>query len=112
MSILYLRQTSIYSYSLPRCASWTNHPGKVSCFFGVGADVVLTQVLPCILAAPSPELQPIDKLQRPNGISVSTLRTGPNAITRINTVLKNLVYEEKDTIVSFNTIYEACEKTF
>ncbi|KAH8601765.1 aminotransferase family protein-like protein [Bisporella sp. PMI_857] len=35
----------------------------------------------------------------------------PNATTGINTVLRNLKYEENDVVVHFSTIYSACEKT-
>ncbi|KAI0477721.1 aminotransferase family protein-like protein [Xylariaceae sp. FL0804] len=35
----------------------------------------------------------------------------PNALTGINTALRNLAYEEGDVIVYFSTIYDACRKT-
>ncbi|KAL1305306.1 hypothetical protein AAFC00_002209 [Neodothiora populina] len=35
----------------------------------------------------------------------------PNATTGVNTVLRSLVYEPKDVIFYFDTIYGACEKT-
>lgn len=35
----------------------------------------------------------------------------PNATTGINTVLRNLTYEDGDIIIYFNTAYKACEKT-
>ncbi|KAA8569902.1 hypothetical protein EYC84_002243 [Monilinia fructicola] len=35
----------------------------------------------------------------------------PNATTGVNTVLRNLKWEEGDMIVYFSTIYDACEKT-
>ncbi|ESZ99465.1 hypothetical protein SBOR_0128 [Sclerotinia borealis F-4128] len=35
----------------------------------------------------------------------------PNATTGVNTVLRNLKWEEGDLIVYFSTIYDACEKT-
>jgi selenocysteine lyase/cysteine desulfurase len=35
----------------------------------------------------------------------------PNATTGVNTVLRNLKFEEGDVVVHFNTIYGACEKT-
>ena len=35
----------------------------------------------------------------------------PNATTGINTVLRSLVFKEKDVIVYVSTIYGACEKT-
>ena len=35
----------------------------------------------------------------------------PNATTGINTVLRNLKFEEGDVVVHFSTIYDACEKT-
>ncbi|KAI1649432.1 PLP-dependent transferase [Daldinia loculata] len=35
----------------------------------------------------------------------------PNALTAINTVLRNLTYRDGDVIVYFSTIYDACHKT-
>lgn len=35
----------------------------------------------------------------------------PNATTCVNTILRNLVFQEGDVIVTFNTIYRACKKT-
>jgi len=35
----------------------------------------------------------------------------PNATTGVNTVLRNLKFEEGDVIVYFSTIYDSCEKT-
>ncbi|XXG95914.1 hypothetical protein Hte_002190 [Hypoxylon texense] len=35
----------------------------------------------------------------------------PNALTAINTVLRNLTYRDDDVILYFSTIYDACEKT-
>ncbi|KAI5866229.1 aminotransferase family protein-like protein [Durotheca rogersii] len=35
----------------------------------------------------------------------------PNALTAINTVLRNLTYEEGDVILHFSTIYDGCLKT-
>ncbi|KAL3419105.1 hypothetical protein PVAG01_09327 [Phlyctema vagabunda] len=35
----------------------------------------------------------------------------PNATTGINTVLRNLPFQENEVIIHFSTIYDACEKT-
>ncbi|OTB09562.1 hypothetical protein M426DRAFT_316115 [Hypoxylon sp. CI-4A] len=35
----------------------------------------------------------------------------PNALTAINTVLRNLTYQDTDVILHFSTIYDACLKT-
>lgn len=35
----------------------------------------------------------------------------PNALTAINTVLRNLTYRDGDVILYFSTIYDACRKT-
>lgn len=35
----------------------------------------------------------------------------PNATTGVNTVLRNLAFEESDVILHFSTIYGACKKT-
>jgi selenocysteine lyase/cysteine desulfurase len=43
--------------------------------------------------------------------SSETLVFVPNATTGINTVLRNLVFENGDHILYFATIYGACEKT-
>ncbi|TVY82429.1 Hercynylcysteine sulfoxide lyase, partial [Lachnellula suecica] len=45
------------------------------------------------------------------GIPVDEVVFVPNATTGINTVLRNLKWEEGDVIVHFSTIYGACEKT-
>ena len=44
-------------------------------------------------------------------VPVSTCVFVQNATLGINTVLRNLVYEPRDVIVYFDTIYGACEKT-
>lgn len=45
------------------------------------------------------------------GVPVDEVVFVPNATTGINTILRNLVYEEGDVIVYFSTIYDSCEKT-
>lgn len=45
------------------------------------------------------------------GVPVDEVVFVPNATTGINTVLRNLKWEEGDVIVHFSTIYGACEKT-
>lgn len=35
----------------------------------------------------------------------------PNALTAVNTVLRNLMYQDGDVILYFSTIYDACLKT-
>ncbi|KAI8958352.1 PLP-dependent transferase [Daldinia sp. FL1419] len=35
----------------------------------------------------------------------------PNALTAINTTLRNLTYQDSDVIIYFSTIYDACHKT-
>ncbi|KAL1615411.1 hypothetical protein SLS54_009065 [Diplodia seriata] len=42
---------------------------------------------------------------------VETLVFVPNATTGVNTVLRNLVFEDGDVIIYFATIYGACENT-
>ncbi|PSN71439.1 PLP-dependent transferase [Corynespora cassiicola Philippines] len=42
---------------------------------------------------------------------VSTLVFTPNATTGVNTVLRNLKFEPGDHILTFSTIYGACDKT-
>lgn len=44
-------------------------------------------------------------------VPVETIAFVPNATTGINTVMRNLVFEPKDKIVYFSTIYGACGKT-
>ncbi|RDI82819.1 hypothetical protein Vi05172_g7172 [Venturia inaequalis] len=44
-------------------------------------------------------------------VPVETIVFVPNATTGINTVMRNLVFEPKDRIVYFSTIYGACGKT-
>ncbi|CAG8949175.1 hypothetical protein HYFRA_00004798 [Hymenoscyphus fraxineus] len=45
------------------------------------------------------------------GAPVDEIVFVPNATTGINTVLRNLRFEEGDVIVHFSTIYDSCEKT-
>ncbi|KAE9365147.1 PLP-dependent transferase, partial [Stipitochalara longipes BDJ] len=45
------------------------------------------------------------------GVDVDEVVLIPNASTGINTVLRNLKWEEGDVIVYFSTIYSACEKS-
>lgn len=45
------------------------------------------------------------------GVNYKDLVFTPNATTGINTVLRNLTYDDRDVIVYFNTAYGACEKT-
>ncbi len=35
----------------------------------------------------------------------------PNATTGVNTILRNLIFQEGDVVLTFNTIYGACNKT-
>jgi selenocysteine lyase/cysteine desulfurase len=44
------------------------------------------------------------------GAAVEEVVFVPNASTGVNTVLRNLKFEEKDVIVYFSTIYDACER--
>lgn len=44
-------------------------------------------------------------------VDVETITFVPNATTGINTVMRNLVFQPKDKIVHFSTIYGACGKT-
>lgn len=45
------------------------------------------------------------------GVPVDEVVFVPNATTGVNTVLRNLKFEEGDVVVHFSTIYGACEKT-
>lgn len=45
------------------------------------------------------------------GAQASEVVLVPNATTGMNTVLQNLVFEEGDVILTFSTIYGACNKT-
>jgi len=45
------------------------------------------------------------------GVPVDEVVFVPNATTGINTVLRNLKFEEGDVVVHFSTIYDACERT-
>ncbi|KAH7390322.1 aminotransferase family protein-like protein [Cadophora sp. MPI-SDFR-AT-0126] len=45
------------------------------------------------------------------GVSPSEIVFVPNATTGVNTVLRNVKFEEGDVVVVFSTIYPACEKT-
>jgi selenocysteine lyase/cysteine desulfurase len=45
------------------------------------------------------------------GVPVDEVVFVPNATTGVNTVLRNLKFEQGDVVVHFSTIYGACEKT-
>lgn len=45
------------------------------------------------------------------GVETDEVVFVPNATTGVNTVLRNLDYQEGDVILHFNTIYGACSKT-
>lgn len=45
------------------------------------------------------------------GVSPDEVVFVPNATTGVNTVLRNIKFEEGDVVVVFSTIYAACEKT-
>ncbi|RYO89842.1 hypothetical protein DL766_006566 [Monosporascus sp. MC13-8B] len=45
------------------------------------------------------------------GVQTQEVVFVPNATTGVNTVLRNLAYEEGDVLLYFNTIYGACLKT-
>jgi selenocysteine lyase/cysteine desulfurase len=45
------------------------------------------------------------------GVLVDEVVFVPNATTGVNTVLRNLKFEENDVVIHFSTIYDACEKT-
>ena len=45
------------------------------------------------------------------GVPVDEVVFVPNATTGVNTVLRNLRFEEGDVVVHFSTIYDSCEKT-
>jgi selenocysteine lyase/cysteine desulfurase len=45
------------------------------------------------------------------GVPMEEVVFVPNATTAVNTVLRNLRFEEGDVVVHFSTIYGACEKT-
>ena len=45
------------------------------------------------------------------GVPTNEVVFVPNATTGVNTVLRNLLYQEGDVILYFSTVYGACEKT-
>ena len=45
------------------------------------------------------------------GVPIEEVVLVPNATTGVNTVLRNLRFEEGDVVVHFSTLYDACEKT-
>lgn len=45
------------------------------------------------------------------GAEVDEVVFAPNALTAVNTVLRNLVYRDGDVVLYFSTIYDACKKT-
>ncbi|KAF2431701.1 aminotransferase family protein-like protein [Tothia fuscella] len=45
------------------------------------------------------------------GVPVHEIVFVPNATTGVNTVLRNLKFEQGDVVIHFSTVYGACEKT-
>lgn len=45
------------------------------------------------------------------GVSTDEVVIIPNATTGVNTVLRNLIYQDKDVILYFSTAYGACDKS-
>lgn len=68
-------------------------------------DVFIVYQLPDLLDESRKALAPL------LGVQTDEVVLLPNATTGINTVLRNLHYEEGDVIVHFSTIYDSCEKT-
>jgi selenocysteine lyase/cysteine desulfurase len=68
-------------------------------------DVFVTYKLPGLLDESRKAVAPL------LGVPADEVVFMPNATTGINTVLRNLKFEERDVIVFFSTIYDSCEKT-
>lgn len=68
-------------------------------------DVFMTYNLPKYLDESRKAVAPLLGVDKDEVVFVA------NATTGVNTVLRNLKFEEKDVIVYFSTIYDACEKT-
>lgn len=68
-------------------------------------DVFMTKKLPGLIDESREALVPL------LGVDMEEIVIIPNATTGINTVLRNLKFEEGDVVVHFSTIYDSCEKT-
>lgn len=68
-------------------------------------DPVIRNTLPALLNKARAAVAPL------LGVPTDEVVFVPNATTAVNTVLKNLLFEEGDVIVHFSTAYGACEKT-
>lgn len=68
-------------------------------------DVFITYKLPNLLDESRKAVAPL------LGVDVDEVVFVPNATTGVNTVLRNLKFEEGDVIVHFSTIYDSCEAT-
>ena len=68
-------------------------------------DPVIRDILPPLLEEARAAIAPL------LGVPTDEVVFVPNATTAVNTVLRNLVFEEGDVIVCFSTAYGACEKT-
>ena len=68
-------------------------------------DVFMTYKLPEFLDESRKAIAPL------LGVPADEVVFVPNATTGVNTVLRNLKFEEGDVIVHFSTIYDSCEKT-
>src|SRR5438045_4278864 len=68
-------------------------------------DPVIRNTLPPLLDEARAAVAPL------LGVPTDEVVFVPNATTAVNTVLRNLVFEEGDVIVYFSTAYGACKKT-
>jgi selenocysteine lyase/cysteine desulfurase len=68
-------------------------------------DVFITYDLPTLLDESRKAVAPL------LGVDMDEVVFVPNATTGVNTVLRNLKFEEGDVIVHFSSIYDSCEAT-
>lgn len=68
-------------------------------------DVFIVSELPKLIDESREAIAPL------LGVAVEEVVFVPNATTAVNTVLRNLKFEQDDVIIHFSTIYSACEKT-
>jgi hercynylcysteine S-oxide lyase len=81
------------------------HQSHLSTLAASRPDTFIVRDIPLLIDSSRSALAPL------LGVDVDEIVLIPNATTGVNTVLRNLRWEEGDVVVFFSTIYDACEKS-
>lgn len=81
------------------------HQSHLSALAAFRPDTFIVHDIPLLIDTSRSAIAPL------LGVHTDEVVLIPNATTGVNTVLRNLKWEEGDVVVYFSTIYDACEKT-